>query len=255
MTPLVALCPVVRKRSLGPRLYDITVEHAEMAARALPGQFVHIRCEGVLLRRPISICEIEGTTLRLLVEERGAGTAWLAGVHEGAVLDILGPLGHGFALGDTARPVVFVGGGIGVFPLLAACKPFGANATVLLGFRTASLITLDNDFAASGADLRLATDDGSCGTPGTVCTLLQQRLAEGPCAAIFACGPRPMLQATAMLAAQHGIPCQVSMEERMGCGVGACLVCACKTRRADGSESYAHVCKDGPVFDAAEVIW
>lgn len=255
MAPLVGLCPVVLKENPGRGLYDFTVEHAEMAARALPGQFLHIRCAGSLLRRPISICDIDGARVRFVVEERGEGTAWLAGVRAGETLDILGPLGQGFELGDTTQPVVFVGGGIGVFPLLAACKPFGAQATVLLGFRSADCVSLDADFRAAGADVRLATDDGTCGHCGLVTDLLLARLQERPCATLFACGPRPMLKAVAEAARQHNIPCQVSMEERMGCGVGACLVCACKTRRADGSETYAHVCKDGPIFKAEEVVW
>lgn len=255
MTLTVARCPVVKKALLREDLFDITVRCPEIARQAVPGRFVMVRCEGFALRRPLSICDAEGDFLRLVFEVQGAGTAWLAGVNEGDGLDVLGPQGNGFDLGEASRPVVFVGGGLGIFPLLHACRAFGPRATVLLGFRTASLIALADDFRAAGVDLRLATDDGSAGHHGAVTDLLAARCDEGLCAAIFACGPRPMLQAVAAEAIRRGIPCQVSLEERMACGVGACLGCATKIRRSDGSETYAHVCSDGPVFDARVVVW
>ena len=255
MSITVTRCPVVKKVSPRAGLIDLTVQCPEIARQAAPGQFLMVRCEGFTLRRPLSICDAQGDLLRVVFEVRGAGTAWLAGIGERDSLDILGPQGKGFDLGDVSRPVVFVGGGIGIFPLLYACRPFGSHATVLLGFRTASLIALTDDFRATGADLRLATDDGSEGHGGLVTDLLTARLGEGNCAAIFACGPLQMLQATAVEAMRRGIPCQVSLEQRMACGMGACLGCAYKIRRADGSETYAHVCVDGPVFDAREVVW
>lgn len=255
MSIMVAQCPVSAKREPRPGLIDLTVRCPEMARAASPGQFVMIRCEGFSLRRPISICDIDGDGLRLVFEVRGKGTQWLAGVPVGEELDILGPQGKGFTLGDPARPVVFVGGGIGIFPLLAASRPFGAQATVLLGFRSKELMALTDDFRATGADLRIATDDGSVGHHGLVTAQLTARLDAGPCAEIFACGPHPMLRATAAEAMKRGIPCQVSLEQRMACGIGACLGCAYKVRRTDGSETYVHVCSDGPVFDAREVIW
>jgi len=255
MSITVTRCPVLKKVSPREGLIDLTLHCPDIARQAAPGQFLMIRCEGFTLRRPLSICDAQGDLLRVVFEVRGAGTAWLAGVEEGDPLDILGPQGKGFDLGDVFRPVVFVGGGIGVFPLLHACRPFGANATVLLGFRTASMIALTDDFRATGVDLRLATDDGSEGHGGLVTDLLAARLDEGPCAAVFACGPHPMLKATAAEAMRRGIPCQVSLEQRMACGMGACLGCAYKILRADGSETYAHVCVDGPVFDAKDVIW
>jgi len=255
MSIVVTRCPIIKKVSPREGLVDLTLHCPEIARQAAPGQFVMVRCEGFTLRRPLSICDAQGDLLRVVFEVRGEGTAWLAGTGEGDSLDILGPQGKGFDLGDPARPVVFAGGGIGIFPLLHACRPFGANATVLLGFRTAAMIALTDDFRAAGADLRLATDDGTAGYHGLVTGLLAARLDEGPCAAIFACGPRPMLRATAEEAMRRDIACQVSLEQRMACGMGACLGCAYKIRRPDGTETYAHVCVDGPVFDAREVVW
>jgi len=255
MSIVVTRCPIVKKVAPRKDLVDLTLQCPEIARQAAPGQFVMVRCADFTLRRPISICDARGDLLRLVFEVRGVGTAWLAGVGEGEALDILGPQGKGFELGDPARPVVFVGGGIGIFPLLHACRSFGANATVLLGFRTAAMMALIDDFHAAGVELRLATDDGTAGHHGLVTELLAARLDESPCAAIFACGPRPMLRATAEEALRRDLPCQVSLEQRMACGMGACLGCAHKIRRADGSEIYAHVCTDGPVFDAREVVW
>jgi dihydroorotate dehydrogenase electron transfer subunit len=236
-------------------LLDFTVRCPEIARAAAPGQFIMVRCGDLTLRRPISICDADGDRLRFVFEVRGAGTAWLAGRALGDELDILGPQGNGFTLGDPAQPAVFVGGGIGIFPLLHACKPFGKNATVLLGFRTASLISMLDDFQAVGADVRLATDDGSAGHHGLVTELLAARCDAGPVSAVYACGPKPMLRATAEVALARNIPCQLSLEQRMACGVGACLGCAQKILRPDGTETYAHVCSDGPVFDAKVVVW
>lgn len=255
MAITITNCPVVQKVSPRDGLIDMTLECPDIARQVVPGQFVMVRCEGFTLRRPISVCDAQGDRFRMVFEVRGAGTRWLAEVQEGQQLNILGPQGKGFNLGDPHRPVVFAGGGIGIFPLLYACRPFGARATVLLGFRSAAMMALTDDFRAAGVDLRIATEDGTAGDHGLVTELLTARLAEGPCETIFACGPHPMLRATAEKAMARGIPCQVSLEQRMACGMGACLGCAYKIRRADGSETYAHACVDGPVFDAREVVW
>jgi dihydroorotate dehydrogenase electron transfer subunit len=255
MSVVVCQCPIVKKVALRPDLLDVTVRCPEIAGQAQPGQFIMVRVEGFTLRRPISICDAGDDRLRFVFEVRGAGTAKLAEAGVGDTLDILGPQGHGFTLADPTQPAVFVGGGIGIFPLLHACRPFGARATVLLGFRTASLISLTDDFRAAGVDLRLATDDGTCGHHGLVTELLRRRCDEGLVTGIYACGPRPMLRGVAAEALARDIPCQLSMEERMACGIGACLGCATKIRRPDGTDTYAHVCTDGPVFDARVVVW
>ncbi len=252
-----AQCRVISMREIAATTFDLTVEAGEMAAKAAPGQFVHVMVPGKTLRRPISICDVnaEEKNLRLVFQVRGEGTRWMAGVREGETLDLLGPLGHGFSLGDTSRRVVFVGGGIGVPPLLAAARRFGANAEVILGFRSASAAILQRDFEQAGCRVSLLTDDGSLGEKGFVTARLEQALAEDDVQEVFACGPTAMLKRVAALAAKAETACQVSLEERMGCGVGACLVCACKTKRADAMGGYSHVCKDGPVFRAEEVDW
>lgn len=248
---------IAAMRRLGRAAYDITLYAPELADAAAPGQFVHIRCGEKPLRRPISICSIDrkAGALRLVFEVRGQGTQWLAQRQAGEPLDVLGPLGNGFTLPEDGAGTLLVGGGIGTPPLLAVAQARPGRMEAILGFRDAGACILARDFALACANVQLATDDGSLGCHGLVTDLLKARLLQGkPCAGILACGPTPMLKAISAIALEHGIPCQVSLEERMGCGVGACLVCACKTKEADG-EHYRHVCKDGPVFDAKEVAW
>ena len=248
--------PVLSRKELAPGIFDYLVSCPELAAQAVPGQFVHIRVPGRTLRRPISICSIDTAagTLRLVMEVRGEGTAILSQVDEGDTLDLLGPLGNGFSLPDPSAKVIVVGGGIGVPPLLGVAQRFGANADACLGFRTAGAMILGEDFSAAGIRVRVATDDGSIGHHGLVTALVKERLEEGPAHLICACGPGPMLRAVAALAKEYAVPCQVSLEERMACGVGACLGCAVQVASADGSVVYKHVCKDGPVFPAGEVL-
>lgn len=250
------LCPIIKKEQLNKTTYSFTVQSKKAVQTMHHGQFANLRAEGKTLRRPISVCQFsrEDNTIRFVFEVRGEGTEIISRKQEGDSLDILAPLGNGFAI-DPSEKAVFVGGGIGVPPLLGASAPYGANATVLLGFRNRDAMILADEFRANGADVRIATDDGSFGHHGFVTQLLAQRLDEAECDVIYSCGPTPMLKLVAAEAEKRGIRCMVSLEERMGCGIGACLVCACKTRREDGSETYRHVCKNGPVFDSREVIW
>ncbi len=250
------LCPIIKKEQLNKTTFSFTVASESAVRNMKPGQFANILVEGKTLRRPISVCGFsrEEGRIRFVFEVRGEGTAIMSRMKEGENMDILAPLGNGFDIAPDEK-AVFVGGGIGVPPLLGASAPYGANATVLLGFRNRDAAILADDFRANGADVRIATDDGSLGHHGFVTELLARRLLEAPCDAVYTCGPKPMLRLTAAEAEKRGIRCMVSLEERMGCGVGACLVCACKTRTPDGGEKYLHVCKNGPVFDSREVIW
>ncbi len=217
---------------------------------------MHIRVPGHILRRPISIAsyDAEKGTIRIIYEIRGEGTQILAGLKAGDMIDILGPLGNGYTLPEPEHTCVVVGGGIGVPPLLAIAERFGAKATAILGFRSAQAAILEEDFQQSGANTILCTDDGTLGRKGFVTAALEELLASDRPDCIFACGPMIMLKKVSEIATAHSIPCQVSLEERMACGVGACLGCACKIRRG-GEEVYLHVCKDGPVFSGEEVVF
>ncbi len=248
-------CPagVLENRKLTDSVCLLRLEAPELAAAAAPGQFVHVRCGGgTLLRRPVSICMASDGAVTIVIEARGAGTRLLAGCRAGDAVDLLGPLGHGFDL--SGRRPLLVGGGIGAPPLLFAAQRAGGGATAALGFRTGGCVILREEFERACLAVHLATDDGTAGRRGFVTDLAERLLESGDYDAVLACGPKAMLRAVAELAGRRGIPCQVSLEERMGCGVGACLVCACQTA-ADGETRMRRVCRDGPVFDASEVVW
>lgn len=169
-------------------------------------------------------------------------------------MDVLGPLGHGFTLLPDAKRVVLLGGGIGNPPMLPLAQYYQERATVISGFRSAEFVILQEAFQAAGAETILCTDNGTVGRHGLVTEPLQELLQTQQIDAVYACGPKPMLRAIANLANTADVFCEVSLEERMGCGIGACLVCACKLER-EGKPVSAHVCKDGPVFSAKEVVW
>lgn len=235
-------------RELAPGIFDFWVSAPDLAALARPGQFAQIRLPGHTLRRPISICGIDRAKgeLRFVFQVRGQGTAELAAFRPGDSLDLLAPLGVGFPV-DPTRRTLLMGGGIGVPPLLGVAEALGSQAVALLGFRDKAAVILEEDFRRAGAKVRIATDNGSCGHHGLVTELA----AGEDFQVLFACGPAPMLRAAKALAKSRGVPGYLSLEQRMACGVGACLGCALPM--ADGSVK--HVCKDGPVFLSGEVDW
>lgn len=250
------LAAVLRREQLAEGIVSLTLDAPNISALAQAGQFVHISCgDAHLLRRPISICDVQDGTLRVVFAVKGEGTQWLSQRKEGDPIDLLGPAGHGFELDKLGDRPVFIGGGIGVPPMLYSMKQArknGAQPEAILGFRSADAVILEEDFRAVGG-VSIATDDGSYGVHGFVSDVLEQNI--GRYTSVCCCGPKGMLRALAGLAQRAGIPCQVSLEERMGCGIGACLVCACSLNSEDGSTRYGHVCKDGPVFDSKEVQW
>jgi dihydroorotate dehydrogenase electron transfer subunit len=197
------------------------------------------------------VCDYADGEITVVFETRGSGTAWLASRVVGDSVDVIAPLGNGFEVPDG--DIIAVGGGVGAAPLLYAAKSARGDVRAALGFRSEKNIILHDEFSTLG-EVSVATDDGSVGVHGNVTLPLRKMLAERVPSAILACGPRVMLRAVAALAADANVPCRVSLEERMGCGVGACLVCACETR-SGGDTNMKRVCKDGPVFDSLEVVW
>lgn len=246
-------CKILSLRALNEKAFEMILEAGDIAEAAKPGQFVNVSCgEGHLLRRPISICEASGVQLRLVFEVRGEGTQWLSERQAGESVSVLGPLGRGFDV--EGKKVLFVGGGIGVPPLLWAAKR-AAKADAALGFSTEGRAILLEDFANVCGESSVTTDDGSLGLKGNALDAAKVLLEKNSYDAVCACGPKILLKYTAEAAEAAGIPCQVSMEERMGCGVGACLVCAVKLRDEKGETYYGHVCKNGPVFSSKEVVF
>lgn len=256
--PMQYTCIIVSKIPLRPDTFWMTLDAGKMVEKTFlaPGQFVHIKCNGSqLLRRPISVCtcgsEKDGDLVDIVFQIRGEGTRWLADRQEGDKLDVLGLLGNGFQMIPGGR-YLLAGGGIGVPPLYGCAQLSGGRARAVLGFRSRDQVILSDTFAATCESVDLCTDDGSLGRRGFVDGQVREILEQDKnFTAVLACGPKPMLKGVARVAAEFGIPCQVSMEERMGCGVGACLVCATPMKNG----AMKHVCKDGPVFRAEEVDW
>lgn len=256
--PIEQICTIVEAAKLNEYAYSFTLEVGDMVKKEglMAGQFLHIACgEGLLLRRPISVCMVQEDepqdTARVVFEVRGEGTKWLAERRVGDKVNVLGPLGNGFTVSSDDR-LLLVGGGIGVPPLLGQAAFTAKNSTAVLGFRSADRAMLVEDYRDYCEAVYLCSDDGSLGRHGFVDAQLKDILEKDKnFTAVLACGPKPMLKNVAKVAAEYGVPCQVSLEERMACGVGACLGCA--VQMADGTMK--HVCKDGPVFDAKEVDW
>ena len=244
-------CKLLAAHEIAGGIFDFTVNAPSIAAEAQCGQFLHIKCgDGVFLRRPISICDTDGDTVRFIFEVKGRGTELLAEKKPGDILDIMGPLGHGFEIKPDYKNAVIIGGGIGVFPLFKLAKSI--NSHVFLGFRSKDRVVMEDEFKGTSKSLTIGTDDGSYGYAGYIAGAAEEFIAENGADIIFACGPAPMLRAVKLIAESRGIPCQISMEQRMGCGIGACLVCTCETNR-DGMDGQVRVCKDGPVFYSTEV--
>lgn len=251
--PDVYECVVDDVSELAEFTYSITVKGDKPAKEARAGQFLHIKCgEGSLLRRPVSISRVRGSTLEFVFEVKGEGTRWLSKRSRGETLDVLGPLGNGFHIPDGK--FLLIGGGVGAAPLLFAAESAKGQAAAVLGFRDASRIVLRSEFERVCEEVVVTTDDGSYGTSGFVTDPLEVFLKRGGYSAALACGPYAMLRNVAKLCELYGVPCMASLEERMGCGIGACLVCACAVSD-NGQEQMRRVCRDGPVFDAKEIVW
>lgn len=255
MSYVQGVYPIISKTTLAKGIFDYEILCPEITKNAKAGQFVNIRAKDHTLRRPISICEInkEKGLLRIVFEVRGSGTYEISKLNVGETMDIMGPLGNGtFDLLEKEKKAIVIGGGIGVPPMFEIAKHYGENAKAIIGFRSADACILEKDFVKTGAKVLLSTDDGTKGIHGFVTNVLKDELQKEKPDIIYACGPKPMLKAITEITKANNIRCQVSMEERMGCGIGACLVCACKIA-AENGDVYKHVCKDGPVFEAEEV--
>ena len=248
---------VVSQEEIGKDIFSLWLQTDQMAQYARPGQFLSLYTgnAGKLLPRPISICEIDKETSRIRlvyrVTGKNTGTEAFSKMQPWDKIEALGPLGNGFPLEEAEGKKVFlIGGGIGIPPMLETAKQLNAQKTAVLGYRDELFL---NEEFAKYADVYVATEDGSSGTKGNVLNAIQEKALEAD--VIFACGPTPMLRALKEYAAANHITCWISMEERMACGVGACLACVCKSKEID-AHSQVHnkrVCKDGPVFSSTEV--
>ena len=239
---------IVENRPLTSNVYRMQVE-GDTQWIVRPGQFVNIEIEGFYLRRPISICDYSDNTITLIYKVVGRGTEAMSHMQAGRELDMLTGLGNGFDPDVECRRPLLVGGGVGVPPLYRLAKDLiarGRKVSVVLGFNTAAEIFYADTFSEAGADVYVSTADGSTGVKGFVTDAIREAGIEFDY--FYACGPMPMLRALSL--AYPAVQGELSFEERMGCGFGACMGCSCKTLAGN-----KRICKDGPVMKRDEIIW
>lgn len=256
MAKLKMKSTVIEQKMIADGICSMWLDAKEVAVQSKPGQFISVYSndKSRVLPRPISICEIdrEKGTLRIVYRVVGKGTEEFSKAEAGDSFEILGPLGNGFPIEEAkGKKVLMIGGGIGVPPMLQTAKEIEGEAIIVSGYRNQDLF-LKEELESAGT-LFIATEDGSVGTKGNVVDAIRENQIEADM--MFACGPKPMLRALKNYALEKGIPCWISMEEKMACGVGACLACVCQSKDVD-SHSHVHnkrICKDGPVFLSTEV--
>ncbi len=245
---------VVSQECIGTDIYSLWIE-TKAAETAAAGQFISVYCadKTKLLPRPISICQIdkEKGRIRLVYRVVGGGTKEMSTYRSGDPIHIIGPLGNGFML-KPGKKAILIGGGIGIPPMVQLAEELKqqADVQIVAGYRDELFLT---DELRERGTLFTATEDGSAGTKGTVIDAIKEQNITGD--VIYACGPTPMLRAVKEYALEHGMECQISLEERMACGIGACLACICRTTKKDehSNVNNQRICKDGPVFYAEEV--
>ena len=238
------LFEIIENKPLTQSVYQMTLS-GDVSDITAPGQFVNIKLEGLYLRRPISVCDVNGTTLTIIYKVVGKGTAQLAQMQEGT-LDVLTGLGNGYDLSVAGDKPVLLGGGVGVPPMYLLAKQLirqGKQVRVILGFNTIDEVFYEDAFKALGAQVTVTTVDGSYGMKGFVTDALK----EMDYTYFYTCGPEPMLKAVYKASVTSG---QMSFEKRMGCGFGACMGCSCKT-----ITGYKRICKEGPVMRKEEILW
>lgn len=248
------LAKVISQKCIGTGVYSMWIE-TKAAQTAVAGQFISVYCKDKtkLLPRPISICQIEKEKGRLRIVYRvvGGGTEEMSSYSAGDDISLIGPLGNGF-MQREGKKAILIGGGIGIPPMvgLAEALKDKAEVSVVAGYRDELFLTEELENAGK---LYIATEDGSTGTKGTVIDAIKEQAVEGD--VIYACGPTPMLKAIKEYALANNIECQLSLEERMACGIGACLACVCQSKDKDAHSNVNNkrICKDGPVFLAEEV--
>jgi dihydroorotate dehydrogenase electron transfer subunit len=279
---MLVRAPIVKNVRIAKDTYRVRVEVPAIAATIRSGQFVMLRlagCDDPLVGRALALYDTYATVggvpvgLDLVYLVVGKLTRRLAAADAGTVVDLWGPLGNGFPMVD-ADHLILVAGGIGHTPFLAVAnhwlgrKRYGDSSvttgrakrvTLCYGTRSREFLSCVDDYTAAGVTVRIATDDGTAGRPGHVTEdlreLLEETSADRDRRHIFCCGPEPMMEATAKLASEYEIPCHVSLETPMACGIGICFSCVTRVRQADADWDYKRTCVDGPIFDAEKIAW
>ncbi len=236
---------IISNKQLTDSIFEMVLK-GDTSSITAPGQFINIKLDGFYLRRPISICDYDDTSITIIYKVVGEGTEVMSKMNSGEMLDVLCGLGNGFDTSKSLDKPVLIGGGVGVPPMYNLCKKLIAenkDVTVILGFNKKDEIFYEDEFKMLGADVKVTTVDGSYGIKGFVTDALK----ETDYSYFFTCGPMPMFKAIEATATTSG---QYSFEERMGCGFGACMGCSCKTKYGN-----KRICKDGPVLEREEIIW
>jgi dihydroorotate dehydrogenase electron transfer subunit len=282
--PIQADALILENQEYRPWLFRLRLAIQEIASAIRPGQFVMIRSawgNDPLLGRPLALYDLgrdeagEVTSIDVIYQLFGRGTKRLSQMQPGDKVRVWGPLGHSFSIDPGASRIWFVAGGVGYTPFLALADwwqgktAFGGSAagsspgslsiSMIYGARSKSLLPPLDDFRAAGVELQICTDDGTEGAPGRVTDVMTRRWNDLNTASrpdlIVTCGPEPMLAAVAAWCAERDVRCQVSLENQMACGFGACFSCVAPIRQADGSTDLKRVCLEGPIFDASAVAW
>ena len=237
---------VLSNRKIAKNTYEMLLS-GDTGAFTRPGQFLNIKLDGFYLRRPISVCDYTNETVTIIYKTVGHGTQAMSVLTKGAKLDILVGLGNGFDITKCSGTPLLIGGGAGVPPMFNLARRFlesGVKPVVILGFNTADEVFYEDEFRTLGAEVHIATADGSHGEKGFVTDVMKHVTYDY----FYTCGPMPMFRAIEKIAATDG---EYSFEERMGCGFGACMGCACKV----WTGGYKRICKDGPVLERKEILW
>ncbi|KJS83738.1 MAG: hypothetical protein JM58_12110 [Peptococcaceae bacterium BICA1-8] len=253
---------ILENKKILPDFYRLKIAVPQISKTAVPGQFVMIKTSSTLdplLRRPISLHRINRDvgTIELVYQVLGKGTILLSEMVQGE-LEVMGPLGNGFSWQQSFKRTAIVGGGCGIAPLLTLAEHLignGQEVHVLLGAQNKEKLLNEADFKELGCKVLVATDNGSSGRKGFVTEILEELISTTNLDQVYCCGPLPMTNGVIKLTKSKMIPCQVSLEERMACGIGACLGCVCQVRNEDGTIGYKRVCHEGPVFNASELIF
>lgn len=236
---------IISNKKLTESIFEMVLE-GDTTSISAPGQFINIKLDSFYLRRPISICDYDNSTITIIYKVVGEGTEVMSKMNSGEKLDVLCGLGNGFDTSKSLDKPVLIGGGVGVPPMYNLCKKLiseGKSVTVILGFNKKDEIFYEDEFKKLGADVKVTTVDGSYGIKGFVTDALK----DTEYSYFYTCGPMPMFKAIESTAVTSG---QYSFEERMGCGFGACMGCSCKTKYGN-----KRICKDGPVLEREEIIW
>ena len=254
---------IMQNEWVAPNFYKMRIKSAYLAANIRPGQFLEVKSSSGLdpfLRRPIGCHRVVKNCVEMLYEVVGKGTEALSLKKKGEYLSVVGPLGNGFSIISSPKTAMIVAGGIGVAPLVAlaeALRKKKNKVCAIIGARTKSHVLCEKEFKSLRCAVKIVTEDGSKGCKGLATDVLMSTLSTGSrnLSAIYACGPTGMLKTVAQLAKAKEIPCQISLEERIACGVGVCLGCPIRVRKTLTDFEYKMVCKDGPIFRAEDIAW